>query len=99
MPVIIPGDEPFPIVDRDPSISKCLKSFRTSDWTFVAGATAACTVIGYYMGRNTHTHRGTALVAGFTGVLFGVSFSWQNSLYRQLGLRENAAELEASRMQ
>ena len=99
MGVVYPGEAPFPVIDNDPTVSKLLQSFRPNDWTVVGGATAACTVFGYYAGRNSHMHRTSAVMAGFIGVTFGLAVGYQNTLYRHMGLRENNIEWEASKAQ
>ena len=82
---------------QDPGIVKAVQSFRQSDWAFVAQATAATTVIGYFIGRSTYLHRPTAVMGGIIGASFGVAFGLQNSAGRLMGLVKNDVELEATK--
>lgn len=86
----------YQVIDADPGAWKCLQAFRTSDWVFTAQAASVTTVMGYFMGRSTFMHRPTAVVAGITGLGFGICFGLQNSMGRQMGLCENEAECKAA---
>lgn len=97
MPLSYPESATYPIVDSDPGVWKSFQKFRGSDWAFVAQTTTAFTVIGYYMGRSTYLHRPTAFMGGFMGVTFGLAVGLQESLGRQMGLKENAFEVEAAK--
>jgi hypothetical protein len=96
-------DEPYdpnikyPVIDPDPGVVKGIQCFRTSDWVFVGSATAAYTIMGYFMGRSSYMHRPTAVAAGLIGLSFGICFGLQNSMGRQMGLVENQHEVELSK--
>lgn len=84
---------PYKVLDSDPGVMQSLQNFRTSDWILTAEATAATTVMGYFMGRKSFMHRPTAVAAGLIGLGFGICYGLQNSMGRQMGLLENEEEV------
>jgi hypothetical protein len=92
-----PANAKYPIIDTDPGPWKGVKSFRSSDWTFLGQMTAVGTVMGYFMGRNTYMHRPTAVMGGFMGLTFGFTVGLQSSMCRLMGLQENEEEIAASK--
>lgn len=97
MPLSYPESAKYPILDSDPGVWKSFQQFRSSDWAFVAQTTTAFTVLGYYFGRRTYLHRPTAFMGGFMGVTFGLAVGLQESLGRQMGLKDNEPELAAAK--
>jgi len=82
----------YKVLDSDPGVVESIQKFRTSDWILTAEATAATTVMGYFMGRSSFTHRPTSVAAGLIGLGFGICYGLQNSMGRQMGLLENEEE-------
>mmetsp|Transcript_4026 Transcript_4026/g.5468 ORF Transcript_4026/g.5468 Transcript_4026/m.5468 type:complete len:123 (+) Transcript_4026:36-404(+) len=83
---------PFPVVDPDPTVNKCLNSLRFSDYALISGVSAGSWAFGYIGGKPVR-----AATAGTTlglGLLFGVIYTSQSALYRMMGYSENSREVK-----
>ena len=85
-------DPKFPIVKTDPSVDDVIKSLRTGDYMFVAGAVSGCWAYGYLLGKPV---RGpTAAMCASAGFTFGMFYTMQTVRSRLLGYRENTMEVK-----
>jgi hypothetical protein len=83
---------PYPVVEREPSMSQVLASFRRGDWANVVLATGVSAPFGYYAGRPVLMVRSMWFASGL-GLLGGVFIGLQRSFGRLTGYKENGEEI------
>jgi NADH-ubiquinone oxidoreductase complex I, 21 kDa subunit len=83
---------PYPVVEREPSMSQVLTSFRRGDWANVVVATGVSAPFGYYAGRPVLMVRSMWFASG-VGLLGGVFIGLQRSFGRLTGYQENGEEI------
>lgn len=94
-------DTPYPVIDADPHFSRVVRSFRSSDYAAMAGATAAFPSAIYLMEMFDPTRPkrglGSALrLSTFLGLCGGFLFAYQRSSFRFWGWKENELEQQAN---
>ncbi|KAJ1599540.1 hypothetical protein NDA14_004195 [Ustilago hordei] len=94
-------DTPYPVIDTDPHFSRVVRSFRSSDYVVMAGATAAFPSAIYLMEMFDPTRPkrgiGSALrLSTFLGLCGGFLFAYQQTSFRFWGWKENELEQQAN---
>lgn len=86
---------PFPVVDREPSVSKIVSAFRTSDWRNLALSTGLSAPFGYIVGRPV-LMAPSMWCATALGAAGGLCLGMQASFGRLTGYLPNDLERAAS---
>jgi NADH-ubiquinone oxidoreductase complex I, 21 kDa subunit len=83
---------PYPVVEREPTVSQLFAAFRRGDWVNVALATGVSAPFGYYAGKPVLMVR-SMWFATSIGMLGGVFIGLQQSFGRLTGYKANGEEL------